>query len=374
MGSIWGESLRVSLFGESHGPAIGVVLDGLPAGFALSLEALDQFMQRRAPGRTPWSTARQEQDQVEILSGLYQGRTSGTPLAALIRNTDSRSGDYHELSRKPRPGHADLTAGFRYGGFQDSRGGGHFSGRLTAPLTCAGAICSQILAVFGIRLAAHALSIADVADDPFDPLQPDWLRLAGLAAKLMPVQDDAAGARMAEAVDAARQAGDSVGGVVEGLIDGMPPGLGDPIFGGLESRLASLLFGIPAVKGVDFGAGFAAAGMLGSTHNDEPCLDGPKIRLRSNHCGGILGGISTGMPVVFRVAIKPTPSIARRQYTVDLLLGQETDLTVTGRHDPCIVPRAVPVVEAAAAVWALDCLLSAGAGREQIASQGGKTP
>jgi chorismate synthase len=361
MSSMWGQNLKISLWGESHGPAIGVVIDGLPSGHELDLAAIDRFMQRRAPGRTAWSTPRQETDAVEILSGVYQGRTTGTPLLALIRNTDTRSGDYSELASKPRPGHADLTGRLRYGGFADPRGGGHFSGRLTAPLTFAGALCSQILAGRGVWLAAHALQIAGIADDPFDPVSPDPHQLAGLAAKPMPVLNDAAGASMAEAVGRAHAAADSVGGIVEAIIAGLPAGLGDPIFDGLEARLGSLLLSIPAAKGVDFGAGFAAARMTGSSHNDEPVFTGHgQISRRTNHSGGIEGGISTGLPIVCRVVFKPTASIGREQQTVNLSTGEEDQLTIKGRHDPCIVPRAVPVVEAALAVFALDLLLGAG--------------
>lgn len=376
MSSIWGQNLKISLFGESHGPAIGVVIDGLPAGHELDREAIDRFMQRRAPGRTAWSTPRQESDAIEILSGVYQGRTTGTPLLGLIRNTDTHSGDYAELAAKPRPGHADLTGSLRYGGFADPRGGGHFSGRLTAPLTFAGALCSQILAGWGVWLAAHALQIAGISDDPFDAVNPDPAQLAGLAGKPMPVLNDAAGAAMAEAVGRARALADSVGGIVEAMIVGMPAGLGDPIFDGLEARLGSLLLGIPAAKGVDFGAGFAAARMTGSSHNDAPFYtDQGQVSRRTNHGGGIEGGISNGMPIVCRVAFKPTPSIGREQETVNLATGQEDRLSIKGRHDPCIVPRAVPVVEAAAAVFALDLLLGAGcAGQSAQPGQPGQDP
>lgn len=363
MSSIWGHNLKVSLFGESHGPAIGVVLDGLPAGFALDEAAIAAYQRRRAPGRAPWATGRREADAAEILSGYFEGHTTGAPLAALIRNTDTRSADYEELRLKPRPGHADLTAMARYRGYQDPRGSGHFSGRLTAPLTFAGAVCSQILRQKGIWTAAHALEIAGIRDLPFDGVQPDPDLLAGLAEKLMPVLDDEKGARMAAAVEEARLAGDSVGGIVEALIWGLPAGLGDPMFDGLESRLASLIFGIPAVKGLEFGSGFEAVRMPGSVHNDIPVVRDKAIRFLSNNSGGIQGGISNGMPVWFRVAFKPAASIAQEQQTINLASMTEDRLAVRGRHDPCIVPRAVPVVEAAAAVFALDLLLDAGFGR-----------
>jgi chorismate synthase len=360
MSSMWGQTLKISLFGESHGPGIGVVIDGLPSGHRLDEEAIRQFMLRRAPGRSPWSTRRQESDETEILSGLYGGRTTGAPLAALIRNTDARSADYGDLVNKPRPGHADLAGSFRYQGFQDPRGGGHFSGRLTAPMTFAGALCRQILLEKGLWIAAHVYEIAGIPDEPFNPVDPDEKRLAALAAKPFPVLDDAAGARMIEAVEKARLSADSVGGVIETIIAGLPAGLGDPIFEGLESRLSSLVLGIPAVKGIEFGSGFSSARMTGSIHNDTPVIVDDKIRFRTNHSGGIQGGISNGMPVVFRIAVKPTPSIGQEQQTINLSEMNEEQLIIKGRHDPCIVPRAVPVAEAAAAIFALDLMLGAG--------------
>lgn len=360
MGSTWGQHLKISIFGESHGAGIGVVIDGLPSGHPLDLEAIRRFAARRAPGRTPWSTPRKEADEAEILSGVFEGHTTGAPLAALIRNTDTRSGDYQELSVKPRPGHADLTAAARYQGYQDPRGGGHFSGRLTAPLTFAGALCSQILAAKGIQVAAHALEIAGIRDEAFDPVQPDMTRIAGIADKMMPVLDDAAGQAMAAAVEEARMSTDSVGGIVEAMVRGLPAGLGDPMFNGLESRLSSLIMGIPAVRGIEFGTGFAAARMRASEHNDVPYIQGQGIRFRTNHCGGVLGGISNGMPLIFKVAFKPTPSIGKEQQTINLSTMADDHLIVKGRHDPCIVPRAVPVVEAAAAIFALDVIIGAG--------------
>ncbi|MDW7656745.1 MAG: chorismate synthase [Bacillota bacterium] len=357
MSSIWGKNLKISLFGESHGPAIGVVMDGLPPGFAIDESVIAAFARRRAPGLTPWSTARKEADSSEILSGLYRGRTSGAPLCAIIRNTDTRSSDYTELKMKPRPGHADLTAEYRYRGYQDPRGSGHFSGRLTAPLAFAGAVCSQILAVKGVTVAAHIAEIAGIPDLKFNPLSMDPGQLENLAAKAFPVLDDVAGSQMIEAVMAAAEADDSVGGIVEGIIYSLPAGLGDPMFAGIESRLAGLLYGIPAVKGVEFGAGFAATRMRGSQHNDAPYMKDGAIDFRSNHSGGILGGISNGMPIVFRVAVKPPASIAMTQHTINLATGQDDELAVRGRHDPCIVPRVTPVIEAAAAVFALDLLL-----------------
>ena len=293
----------------------------------------------------------------EILCGLAEGRTCGAPLAAVIRNTNTRSKDYSELRDKPRPAHADYTAQVKYRGFQDVAGGGHFSGRLTAPLCVAGGVCLQILERRGIQIAAHTRSIAQVEDRPFDSLGELPGTLEAVRTAPFPVLDQQAGEAMRAAIHRAREAGDSVGGVVECIAQGVPVGLGSPMFQGLESQLAAALFAIPAVKGVEFGAGFEAARMRGSEHNDPFVMEGGAVRTRTNHAGGILGGISDGMPILFRVALKPTPSIAQKQRTVRLSTESETELQITGRHDPCIVPRAVPVVEAAAALVLLDALL-----------------
>lgn len=357
MGSIWGEHLKISLFGESHGPGIGVVLDGLPSGIAIDRERIQTFLARRAPGRSSLATARSEADVPEILSGLYQDRTTGTPLAAVIRNTDTRSADYSELLEKPRPGHADLTGSIRYGGAQDPRGGGHFSGRLTAPLTFAGAVAAQILESRGIRVAAHLYEVAGIRDLPFDAVTMDPEQLDRLQGRTFPVLNADLEAPMSEAILAAKRDLDSVGGIVECLVRGLPAGLGDPMFGGVEPRLASLMFAIPAVKGVEFGRGFAAARLKGSEHNDSPQFNGGQLRMRSNNSGGADGGITTGMPLLFRVAFKPTASIAREQDTVNLRTHTNERLVIHGRHDPSIVVRAVPVVEAAAALAALDLLI-----------------
>ena len=293
----------------------------------------------------------------EILCGLAEGRTCGAPLAAVIRNTNTRSKDYSELRDKPRPAHADYTAQVKYRGFQDVAGGGHFSGRLTAPLCVAGGVCLQILERRGIQIAAHIRSVAQVEDRPFDSLGELPETLEAVRAAPFPVLDQQAGEAMRAAIHRAREAGDSVGGVVECIAQGVPVGLGSPMFQGLESQLAAALFAIPAVKGVEFGAGFEAARMRGSEHNDPFVMEGGAVRTRTNHAGGILGGISDGMPILFRAAFKPTPSIAQTQRTVRLSTESETELQITGRHDPCIVPRAVPVVEAVAALVLLDALL-----------------
>lgn len=353
MSSTCGENLKLSIFGQSHGAAIGMTLDGIPAGLPVDMERLQAFLNRRAPGRNDYSTPRREEDRPEFLSGILNGCTCGAPIAAIIRNTNTRSGDYAELRDCPRPGHADYTAQVKYGGYQDSAGGGHFSGRLTAPLCIAGGLCRQWLEIRGIHIGAHIAAIAGVEDTPFDPMQP---QLSDVSDDF-PVLSRQAGERMQEAVAAAREACDSVGGVIECAATGLPAGLGEPMFGGVESRIAQLVYGIPAVKGVEFGSGFAAAELRGSENNDGFCMKNGAVVTETNHCGGILGGITNGMPVLFRVCVKPTPSISRPQRSVSLSRKAEQTLTVQGRHDPCIVPRAVPVVEAAAAIALFDLLL-----------------
>ena len=362
MASIIGNRLKVSIFGQSHAPGIGCVIDGLPAGEYIDPDVLGAFLARRAPGRDPFSTARREADLPEFLSGLYEGRTCGAPLCAVIRNSDQHSKDYSEIADKPRPGHADYTAHIKYGGTQDVRGGGHFSGRLTAPLCIAGGIARQILSRRGIHIGAHIYAVNGTPDTPFDPCLVSPAQFDELETKSFCVIDDAAGEAMqARILDAKAQA-DSVGGIIECAVTGLPVGIGDPMFDGMENRLAHILFGVPAVKGVEFGDGFAAAALRGSENNDPMTVDEHgQIRMTSNHAGGILGGITTGMPLLFRCAIKPTPSIGQAQNTVSLSREENTTLTVHGRHDPCIVPRAVPVIIAAAAIGILDALLDSDA-------------
>jgi chorismate synthase len=356
MSSEFGKLLRVSIFGQSHGEAIGVVVDGFPAGEAVDLAALQAFLDRRRPGKDPLSTPRQESDVPRFLSGLVNGVTCGAPLCAVIANADQHSGDYAALSDTPRPGHADYTARVKWGGAADLRGGGHFSGRLTAPLCVAGGIALQILARRGIFVGAHLASVGTERDTAF-PLLPDAALFASVAAKDFPVLSDEAGERMRAAITAAREGGDSLGGIIECAAVGLPAGLGSPIFDGVENRLAGALFGIPAVKGVEFGAGFAAAHSCGSENNDAFTVQNGAVVTKTNHAGGILGGITTGMPVVVRVAVKPTPSIAKTQQTVRLSVREDTELCIRGRHDPCIAHRAVPVVEAVTALVVLDLLL-----------------
>ena len=365
MSSIFHGQLTISIFGQSHAPAIGVTVDGIPAGETVDLEELQAFLARRAPGTGAWSTTRKEGDKPEFLSGLVQGKTCGAPLAAVIRNTNTRSGDYENLKDIPRPGHADYTAQVKYGGFQDVAGGGHFSGRLTAPLCIAGGICKQLLARRGIFVGAHIAAIAGILDASFDPVGLEQAALLAPGEKKFPVIDDGAGERMQRAIAEAKAQLDSVGGVIECAVLGLPAGLGDPMLDGMENRIARLTFAIPAVKGVEFGAGFGVATLRGSQNNDPFYMDGDRVRTRTNHSGGILGGITNGMPLVFRAAVKPTPSIGQAQDSVSLSRKEDTKLEIKGRHDPCIVPRAVPCVEAAAAIAVYDALLEQEKRREQ---------
>lgn len=356
MASEFGKTLRISVFGQSHGKAIGVCIDGLPAGEPIDAEALQQLMDRRAPGRNAQSTARREADRPIFLSGLEDGRTCGAPLTAIIENGDQHSTDYDSLRDTPRPGHADYTAHVKWNGQADLRGGGHFSGRLTAPLCIAGGMAKQILARRGIYVGAHLTSVGE-EEAPRFPLHPAPALLESIAGKDFPVLNDAAGERMKAVIAKARAEGDSVGGTIECAAIGLPAGLGDPMFDGMENRLAAALFGIPAIKGVEFGAGFAAARLRGSQNNDPFTVEDGRIVTASNHAGGILGGITNGMPLTLRVAVKPTPSIARAQQTVSLSRMEAAELTIHGRHDPCIAHRAVPVVEAVTATVLLDVLL-----------------
>ena len=350
MSSTFGENLKLSIFGQSHGAAIGMTLDGIPAGLPVDTDKLQAFLNRRAPGQNDWSTPRKEEDRPEILSGIVDGFTCGAPIAAMIPNTNTRSGDYSNLKNCPRPGHADYTAQVKYGGFQDAAGGGHFSGRLTAPLCIAGGMCKQWLEGMGIHIGAHIHHIgAVVYDDRFDELKP---QLDAIDPDF-PVLNTSIKSRMQEAIFQARQEKDSICGDIECAITGLPAGLGEPMFGGVESRIAQIIYGIPAVKGLEFGQMYT----YGSTNNDAFIVENGVVRTATNHCGGILGGITTGMPVIFTVSIKPTPSIGLPQQTVDLQTGEVTTVTVKGRHDPCIVPRAVPVVEAAAAIAIFDLIL-----------------
>ena len=344
--------MRYTLFGESHGPAIGIVLQDVPSGLVLDMDFINAEMARRAPGASPLSTSRKEADSVEIQSGVFEGRATGTPLCALIRNTDTRSRDYAATRWLPRPGHADFTGHLHYKGFEDHRGGGHFSGRLTAPLVFAGAVAKLALREHGIEVLARIKRIENIEDAPLDSASPDLAALREAGKKPFPVIDDECGTAMQEAILRARAEGDSVGGIIECFVLGLPAGVGGPDFDeNVESLIARHIFAVPAVKGIEFGAGFGFASMRGSQANDVflPSEDGLP-RTSTNHNGGINGGITNGMPLVFRVAVKPTPSIAKEQNSVDMRTGEAAKLAVSGRHDPCILSRAVPVIEAAAAL------------------------
>ncbi|MBQ2854579.1 MAG: chorismate synthase [Oscillospiraceae bacterium] len=353
MSSTYGENLKLSIFGQSHGPAIGMVLDGIPAGLPVDPDKLQEFLNRRAPGQNNWSTPRREEDRPEFLGGILDGYTCGAPIAAMIRNKNTRSGDYENLKDCPRPGHADYTAQVKYGGFQDAAGGGHFSGRLTAPLCIAGGLCKQWLEESGIRIGAKLHSIGTVGDDEFDMVRPQLDQLD----PAFPVLNQKAGEQMKDVIQYAKDQGDSVGGMITCAITGLPAGLGEPMFGGVESKIAQIVYGIPAVKEVSFGSGSYCSLMYGSQINDCFTMENGEIRTLTNHCGGIQGGITNGMPVVFTVAFKPTPSVSLPQQSVSLSRGENATLEIRGRHDPCIVPRAVPVVEAAAAIAIYDLIL-----------------
>ena len=353
MSSTYGENLKLSIFGQSHGAAIGMTLDGIPAGLPADENQLQEFLNRRAPGQNDWSTPRKESDKPEFLSGITDGFTCGAPIAAIIRNTNTRSGDYDNLKSCPRPGHADYTAQIKYGGFQDAAGGGHFSGRLTAPLCIAGGLCRQWLAEMGIHIHSHIYRIGGIFDDFLDYVTPDISNLD----PYFPVINNASAQLMKDTIAYAKSNGDSIGGAVECVVTGLPAGIGEPMFGGAESRISQIVFGIPAVKAVEFGAGVDAAALPGSVNNDAYTVQNGKITSVTNRSGGILGGITNGMPLIFRATFKPTPSISLPQQTVDLKTGEITTVQVKGRHDPCIVPRAVPVVEAAAAIAIYDMIL-----------------
>ncbi|MBE6934859.1 MAG: chorismate synthase [Ruminococcaceae bacterium] len=350
MSSTYGENIKLSIFGQSHGGAIGMTLDGIPAGLPVDMDALQKFLNRRSPGKNDWSTTRKEADVPEFLSGIVDGYTCGAPLAAVIYNKNTRSGDYDELKDIPRPGHADYTAQIKYGGFQDAAGGGHFSGRLTAPLCIAGGLCKQWLEQVGIRIGAHVHNIgAVIYDDGFDPCAPE---ITSVGAEF-PVLNPMIAEKMQQEISRVRSNADSIGGEIECAITGIPAGIGEPMFGGVESKIAQIVYGIPAIKGLEFGE----MRLNGSTNNDCYTIENGAVKTLTNHCGGILGGITNGMPVLFRVSVKPTPSICKPQQSVNLKTGEITTIQVKGRHDPCIVPRAVPVVEAAAAIAIYDLIL-----------------
>ncbi len=357
MSSIIGNKIKLSVFGESHGEAIGCVIDGLPNGIKLDFDEISREMARRAPGNDKTATARKESDIPHILSGVLNGITTGAPLAMEIKNTNTRSGDYGNLMSVPRPSHSDYPAYVKYNGNNDVRGGGHFSGRLTAPIVFAGAVAKQILKTKGVTIGAHIIQIGSACDNLFDKNNICAAELDAVTHKQFAVVNDESEAEMRACVEAARVNGDSIGGVIECAAVGLPVGLGGNMFDTVESRLSAALFGVPAVKGVQFGAGFDFAEMLGSQANDGYEMRNGKVALLSNNNGGILGGMTSGAPIIFSVVLKPTPSVSVPQKSVNLQTMENETLIVKGRHDPCVVPRAVSVIEGITAVTLLDLMM-----------------
>ena len=357
MSSIIGNKIKLSVFGESHGEAIGCVIDGLPNGIKLDFDEINREMARRAPGNDKTATARKESDIPHILSGVLNGITTGAPLAMEIKNTNTSSGDYGNLMSVPRPSHSDYPAYVKYNGNNDVRGGGHFSGRLTAPIVFAGAVAKQILKTKGVTIGAHIIRIGSACDNLFDKNNICAAELDAVTHKQFAVVNDESEAEMRACVEAARVNGDSIGGVIECAAVGLPVGLGGNMFDTVESRLSAALFGVPAVKGVQFGAGFDFAEMLGSQANDGYEMRNGKVALLSNNNGGILGGMTSGAPIIFSVVLKPTPSVSVPQKSVNLQTMENETLIVKGRHDPCVVPRAVSVIEGITAVTLLDLMM-----------------
>lgn len=357
MSSIWGNNVKISIFGESHGSAIGVTIDGLPSGIELDIDDIKLEMQRRAPNKDKISTPREEKDEFEILSGYFNNKTTGTPLSIIIRNKDSKSKDYEKVKDFPRPGHADFTGNIRYSGFNDYRGGGHFSGRITAPLVFAGSIAKQILKSQDIIIGSHIKSIGNVEDISFNENNLSSYLLKDLKGKRLPTIKEEKSLEMENIILMAKKEQDSIGGVVEACVLNIMPGIGNPFFHSVESRISDMMFSIPGVKGIEFGEGFNISKMKGSEVNDEIYIDGKEVKTYTNNNGGILGGITSGMPIVFSVAFKPTPSIGKEQRTIDMVKNKNIEMKIVGRHDPCIVPRALPVVEGALALVVLDLIM-----------------
>jgi chorismate synthase len=356
MGSTWGKLLKISVFGESHGSAVGIVLDGFPAGIEVDEDFIAKEMKRRAPGGR-FATSRTEADSCKIISGVYEGKTTGAPICGLIENSDKKSTDYLSFSDMPRPSHSDYTGAVRYQGFNDPRGGGHFSGRLTAPLVFAGALCKLYLKKHKILIGGHLKSVGNIVDDGFDAYDLDHSLIEALSEQELPFINLEMAEKAKAEIIARKAEGDSIGGVVECSIQGVKAGYGSPMFDAVESRIASLVFGIPGVKGLEFGAGFSMAQMLGSEANDRFIIKNDKIYPETNRSGGCLGGITSGAPIIFRAAFKPTASISKPQLTLNTKSGIQEELVISGRHDPCIAVRAVPVVEAAAAIAMTDLIL-----------------
>lgn len=354
MSSDYGENIKITLFGQSHAKAIGVVMDNIPAGVKLNMEEIQKFMGRRAPGQSKFATARKEADIPDIVSGVVDGITVGAPICAVIYNTDQKSKDYSGIAQNPRPSHADYPAFVKFGDAHDIRGGGLFSGRLTAPLCFAGAVCKQLLAQKGIYVGAHIKSVGDIYDDLYNPVTVNKETLEITSDKLFPVLNEEKGALMQEKIINAKKELDSVGGTIECAVIGLNAGMGEPFFGSIEGKISQAMFCIPAIKGIEFGIGFEGTKLFGSQHNDPYRYENGRVVTATNNNGGILGGLSTGMPIVFSVAVKPTPSIGKEQDTIDRINKVNSKLIINGRHDPCIVPRAVPCIEAAAAIAIYD--------------------
>lgn len=355
MSNTFGNALKLSVFGQSHSYGIGFVLDHFPAGVTIDMDEVRAFMARRAPGRNLYSTSRREKDELRFISGIVDGVTCGAPIAAIILNQDVKKKDYEKLWSIPRPGHADFTSWVKYGPFRDKTGGGQFSGRLTASICAAGALAIQFLRLNGTEVAAHIKTIHGVLDEPIS-----WEGVMSARAKHFPAISDEAAQKMIAEIELAKKRGDSVGGIIECMIAGVPAGAGEPMFDGVENRISEAVFAIPAIKGIEFGSGFGAADKYGSENNDTFYVDGEKIKTKTNHSGGILGGITNGMPIVLSCVVKPTPSIALEQESVNLDKKENCTVRVQGRHDPCIVPRAVPCVEAACALAIMDILMESG--------------
>lgn len=355
LSSIWGNKLKLSLFGESHGEAIGVVINDLPSGVKLDLEYINEQMNRRKPGTHKTSTSRKESDEYNIVSGFFNGKTTGSPLCAIIYNENTKSKDYNKLKDNMRPGHSDYPAFIKYSGFNDYRGGGHFSGRITAPLLFAGAIAMQILESKNIYIGSRIKSIFNIEDNNMPELNKNFLN--NLKAMDFPVITPKKCSEMEEIILEAKEKGNSVGGIVETYIINVNAGYGEPFFESVESRLAHMIFSIPAVKGIEFGLGFDITKMYGSNANDQYVVQDKNIYTKTNNNGGILGGITNGMPIIFRTAIKPTPSIFLEQQTINIKEMKNVNMQIEGRHDPCIVPRALPVIEGATALVILDMIL-----------------
>lgn len=357
MSSVIGDKIKLSIFGESHGEAIGCVIDGLPAGIKIDMNAVYKDMQRRAPGKDKTATPRLEKDIPHILSGMLDNVTTGAPLAMVIENTNTKSSDYSNLMTVPRPGHSDYPAYVKYGGNNDIRGGGHFSGRLTAPLVFAGSVAKQILSQMGVTIGAHIKQIGSVCDAVSDLNKTDKSLLDTLSSSTFSLIDETKEQAMRDEIEKARLSLDSVGGIIECFAVGLPVGLGGNMFDTVEGKLASILFGVPAVKGVEFGIGFGFADKRASEVNDQYEIKNGRVATLSNNNGGVLGGMTDGAPLSVSVAIKPTPSIAKKQKSVNLLTMENAELEIHGRHDPCIVVRAVPVIECAVALGLLDLMM-----------------